>query len=64
MATKKSTTIATPRMSAEDKRWQARQDLNTIQTAAAIQKDPRRMAAAQKEAKSQIAALSSVAKKK
>lgn len=63
MATKKT---VSPRISASamDKKYQAQQDLRTIQTASEIQTDKRRMAAAQKEAQSQIAALSSVGKKK
>jgi len=65
MATKKSSTVSpAPRMTASDKKWQAQSDLRTIQEAAQIQADKGRMTAAQKEAQNQMAALSSVAKKK
>lgn len=64
MATKKSSTVAAPRVSAADKKWQAQSDLRTIQEAAQIQANKGRMTAAQKEAQNQMAALSSVAKKK
>lgn len=64
MATKATKTSPAIRLSAEDKKWQAQQDLRTVQTAAEIQKDPQRMAAALKEAKVQMAALASVGKKK
>jgi hypothetical protein len=65
MATKKSSTVAAaPRITAADKKWQAQSDLRTIQEAAQIQSDKRRMGAAQKEAQNQMAALSSVTKKK
>lgn len=66
MVTKKTSTrvAAAPRMTAEDKKWQAQSDLRTIQQAAQIQADKGRMSAAQKEAANQIAALNSVAKRK
>jgi hypothetical protein len=66
MATKKSTAraVPAPRMNASDKRYQAQDDLRTIQRANEIQGDKSRMSAAQKEATNQMAALSSVAKKK
>lgn len=64
MATKKSTTVSTPRMTASDKKYQAQSDVRTMHEAAQIQKDKNRMAAAQKEAQSQMTALSSIAKKK
>lgn len=65
MATKKSSTVSpASRMTASDKKWQAQSDLRTIQEAAQIQADKGRMTAAQKEAQNQMAALSSVAKKK
>lgn len=65
MATKKSSTVSpASRMAASDKKWQAQSDLRTIQEAAQIQADKGRMTAAQKEAQNQMAALSSVAKKK
>jgi hypothetical protein len=65
MATNKSSTVAAaPRITAADKKWQAQSDLRTIQEAAQIQANKGRMSAAQKEAQNQMAALSSVAKKK
>lgn len=65
MATKKSSKVSpASRMTASDKKWQAQSDLRTIQEAAQIQADKGRMTAAQKEAQNQMAALSSVAKKK
>lgn len=64
MATKRTSTVATPRVSVADKKWQAQLDLRTMQEASQIQTDKRRMAAAQKEAQSQMAALNSIAKKK
>jgi hypothetical protein len=50
-------------MAAEQRAWQARDDLRTIQSAQGIQQDPRRMAAAQKEANSQVKALQQITKK-
>lgn len=64
MATKKTSTVAAPRVTAADKKWQAQADLRTMQEASQIQTDKRRMAAAQKEAQNQMAALNSIAKKK
>ena len=64
MATKKSTVAAAPRVTAADKKYQAQDDLRTIQRASEIQADKRRMMGAQKEAQNQMAALSSIAKKK
>lgn len=46
-----------------DQRWAARDDLRTIQAAAEIQNDPKRVKAAQTEAQNQIDALSKVTKK-
>ncbi len=48
----------------QEQQWQAQEDLRTLQRAAEIQSSPTRVKAAQHEAKSQIAALGSVAKKK
>lgn len=55
----------TPRKSAiaQERQWQARSDLQTIQQAQAIQGDKSRMAAAQKEAAAQVKALQSLGKK-
>lgn len=64
MAKAKSTSAPAIRMSAMDKQYRAQDDLRTIQRAAEIQSDKGRMTAAQKEAQNQMAALSSVAKKK
>lgn len=67
MTTKKSTSTRTapaPRMSAEQRAYQAQDDLRTIQRATEIQADKKRMVAVQKQATSQIAALNSVAKRK
>lgn len=47
-------------MVSEDKRWRARDDLRTLQTALEIQNDKSRINAAQKEAQAQIQALSKV----
>lgn len=71
MTTKSKTTktAAVPAMSmnrtaaAEQRAWQAKDDLRTIQQAQAIQNDRRRMAAAQKEAEAQVKALQSIRKK-
>ena len=46
MATKK--VVSTSNVSAADKKWQAQDDLRTIQRASEIQADKRRMTAAQK----------------
>lgn len=64
MATKKATSVAVkqPRMSAEEKRWQAQDDLRTMQRAAEISSDQQRMKAAQSEAQKQIKALQKVGK--
>lgn len=64
MATKKTSVVATSRVSAADKKWQAQSDLRTMQEATQIQNDKARMSAAQKEAQNQMAALNSIAKKK
>lgn len=66
MATKKATlrAVPVPTATASEKKWQAQSDLRTMQEASQIQTDKRRMAAAQKEAQNQMAALNSIAKKK
>ena len=48
---------------AQEKKWQAQDDLRTMQRAAEVKADPSRVKAAQAEAQSQIKALSSVTKK-
>lgn len=62
MTTRK--TVSAPRISAEQKRYQAQDDLRTIQRATEIQSDKKRMGAAQKEAQTQMAALGSITKRK
>lgn len=68
-ATNKATqpTIAPVRpassMRAEEKKWQARDDLHTLKRAAEIQSDPSRMKAAKSEAQQQMKMLQTVAKK-
>ena len=47
---------------ADDKKWQAQDDLRTIQRAKEIQQNTSRMAAAQREANAQMAALKAIAK--
>lgn len=47
---------------ASDRKYQAQDDLRTMQRAAEIQADKKRMVAAQKEAASQVKALQTVAK--
>lgn len=65
MATKKTNGIAAaPRMNAEQKAYQAEDDLRTIRRAAEIQSSKGRMSAVQKHANLQIAALKVVAKRK
>ena len=48
------------KMSAQEKKWQAEDDLRTLQRAAEIRKDKGRLAAARKCAKEQMAALQKV----
>lgn len=66
MATKKVTTATPrqPRMSAQEKKWQAEDDLRVMQRAEQIKSDPTRMKAAQREANSQVKALQKVVGKK
>lgn len=49
-------------MTAEDKKWRARDDLRTLQAVAEIKSDPGRLKAAQSEARAQLAALAKVTK--
>lgn len=65
MATKKGAVAAVkqPRLSAEDKKWRAQDDLRVMQRAQEVANDPKRMQAAQKEAQEQVKALQKVAKK-
>lgn len=55
--------VPAPRMTAEDKKWRARDDLRTLTDAQKIAADPSRVKAAQAVAKQEIAALAKVAKK-
>lgn len=57
---KPSVSTPTSRMTAEDKQWQARQDLMTIKGAHEINNDPQRLKAAQKEAAAQVKVLTKV----
>lgn len=59
---KKGTVAAAPRPLKEEKRWQAQDDLRTLQRAQEIQADKRRMAACKTEARTQMATLSRAAK--
>lgn len=65
MATQKkaATAIRQPRISAEEKKWRAQDDLRTMQRAQEVASDPNRLKAAQKEAQDQVKALQKVAKK-
>lgn len=47
----------------QEKKWQAQDDLRTLQRAAEVKADPARVKMAQSEAASQVKALSSVLKK-
>jgi len=49
---------------AEDKKWQAQDDLRTLQRAREIEADKERLARAKKEAQSQMTALSRVSGRK
>lgn len=50
------------KVSIEDRRWEARNDLSTIVSADAIKSDPKRYAAAKAESKRQQKALAKVSK--
>lgn len=52
--------MAKAKLTAEDKKWRARDDVRTLADAKAISKDKPRFAAAKKEAKSQAKALSDI----
>jgi hypothetical protein len=49
--------VAQPRMTAEDRKWRAQDDLRTLAQAEQVRKDPTRMGAARKEAAAQAKAL-------
>ena len=55
--------MAKVRMTMQDKKWRAQDDLRTLQSAAEIQRDRSRLSAASAEAKKQLATLAAVAKK-
>lgn len=57
---RRAATPARTRLS-EEKRFQAEQDLRTLQTAEAIKASPARLAAARRMAREQVAALKKVA---
>jgi hypothetical protein len=60
---KAANVIAAPRVNrSEERRWQAQDDLRTLQRAQEIQRDKMRMGMVQREAKSQMEVLSKVAK--
>jgi hypothetical protein len=52
------------RMTAQDKKWQAQDNLRTIQRAAEVTSNAARLKAAQAEAAQQVAALNKVVKPK
>ena len=54
---------AAPRLTAQDKKWRAQDDLRTLRSAAEIQADAARVKAAQSEAQQQMQALARVVKK-
>lgn len=53
---------AQPRMSAEDRKWRARSDLDTLRQAEEIKMDRGRMGGVQREMQNQMAALGKVQK--
>ena len=57
------TRAAAPRLSVQDKKWRAQDDLRTLRSAAEIQSDAARVQAAQSEAQQQMQALAQVVKK-
>ena len=57
-----NTLAVSPRKSSEERRWQAQDDLRTLQRAQEIQRDKARLTACQSEARQQMSALSKVAK--
>ena len=60
MAKRKTASPVQPRMTVEDRKWRARDDLRTLQSAQEISHDKSRLSAAQREAQAQIAALAKV----
>jgi hypothetical protein len=64
MIKKGSNLPKTPRLSAEDKKWRAQEDLRIMQRSQEIASDAQRLKAAQKEAQEQVKALQKVASKK
>jgi len=53
-------TSAAVRLSAQDKKWRAQDDLRTLQQVMQIKSDPGRLKAAQTEAQQQLKALEKV----
>ena len=51
------------KLTAQDKKWRAQEDLRTLVSAGEINKDPTRVAAVKKESLAQQRALQSVTKK-
>lgn len=60
---RRSKTIPSPPVVADDDRWRARDDLNTLKRAAEIQGDRNRYAAARAEGKREIKAVEKVVSK-
>lgn len=52
--------VPRPRVSAEEKKWRAQDDLRTLQQVMQIKADPARLKAAQSEANAQLLALKRV----
>lgn len=59
----KARATATPRMSAEDRKWQAKSDMETLTRAREIESDARRHGAALKTAREEAARLQNVIRK-
>lgn len=55
---------AAPRMTQQDRKWQAESDLRTVQAFAELKSSPARLAAAQKVLQEQLKAFSAVKKVK
>lgn len=64
MATKKTNVVAArPRLTAQDRRWEAQDALRTLQRAEEIMRNKPLLAAAKREATQQVKALTAVTKK-
>jgi hypothetical protein len=64
MATKKATTSRVPSISADEKRWRAQSDADTLARAEEIKADRSRLTAAQSHASKEAQRFSQVAKQK